>query len=73
MHIDIGNIQTYSMEHLQNWLIYRGDILKGIANLKDAQVKFPQYFSTEHKLHDPTSSKIWLPQNKQLMRITLKK
>ena len=61
------------MEHLQNWLLYRGDILKGIVNLKDAQVKVLQYFSTEHKLYDPTSSKIWLPQNKQLMRITLKK
>ena len=39
MHIYIENIRTYSMEHLQNWLFYRGDTLKGTANLTDAQVK----------------------------------
>ena len=39
VHIDIENIRAYSMGHLQNWLLYRGDTLKGIANLRDAPVK----------------------------------
>ena len=44
VHIDIENIQTYSMGHLQNWLLYRDDTLKGTANLRDAQVKVLQHF-----------------------------
>ena len=44
VHIDIENIRTYSMGHLQNWLLYRGDTLKGIANLRNAKVKVLQYF-----------------------------
>ena len=51
------------MEHLQNWLLYRGDTLKGTANLRDAQVKVLQYFKqrTKQKLYDPTPNKKWLP------------
>ena len=47
------------MVHLQNWLLYRGDTLKGIANLRDAQVKILQYFKqrTEQKLYDLTPTK----------------
>ena len=45
VHIEIENIRTYSKEHLQNWIRYRGDTLKGIANLRDAQVKVLQYFN----------------------------
>ena len=47
------------MVHLQNWLLYRGDTLKGIADLKDAQVKILQYFKqrTEQKLYDLTPTK----------------
>ena len=50
------------MEHLQNWLLYRGDTLKGTANLRDAQVKVLQYFKqrTKQKLYDPTPNKKWL-------------
>ena len=39
VHIDIENIRAYSMGHLQNCLLYRGDTLKGIANFRDAPVK----------------------------------
>ena len=69
MHIDIENIRTYSMGHLQNWLLYRGDTLKGIANFRDAQVKFLQYFKqrTEQKLYDPTPSKKWLSKKARMM------
>ena len=50
------------MGHLQNWLLYRGDTPKGIANLRDAQVKVLQYIKqkTEQKLYDPTPNKKWL-------------
>ena len=59
VHIEIENIRTYSMGHLQNWLLYQGDTLKGIANLRDAEVKVLQYFKqkTEQKLYDPTPDK----------------
>ena len=59
VHIDIENIQTYSIGHVQNWLLYPGDTLKGIANLRDAKVKVLQYFKqkTEQKLYGPTPNK----------------
>ena len=66
------------MEHLQNWLLYRADTLKGIANLRDAQVKVLRYLKqrTEQKLYDPTPNKKWLPEKARmgitLIRITLK-
>ena len=74
VHIGIENIRTYSMGHLQNWLLYRGDTLKGIANLRDAQVKVLQYFKqrTEQKLYDPTPNKKWLSEKVQIMGMTLK-
>ena len=75
VHIDIENIRTYSMKHLQNWLLYRGDTLKGTANLRDAQVKVLQYFKqrTKQKLYDPTPNKKWLSKKVQMMGMTLKK
>ena len=75
VHIDIENIRTYSMEHLQNWLLYRGDTLKGTANLRDAQVKVLQYFKqrTKQKLYDPTPNKKWLSKKVRMMGMTLKK
>ena len=59
VHIDIENIQIYSIGHVQNWLFYPGDTLKGIANLRDAKVKVLQYFKqkTEQKLYGPTPNK----------------
>ena len=75
VHIDIENIRAYSMGHLQNWLLYRGDTLKGIANLRDAPVKVLQYFKqrTEQKLYDPNPNKKWLSKKARMMGMTLKK
>ena len=74
MHIDIENIRTYSMEHPQNWLLHRGDTLKGIANLRDVQLKVLQYFKqrTEQKLYDPTPKKKWLSKKAQMIGMTQK-
>ena len=75
MHIDFENIRTYSMEHLQNWLLYRGDTLKGNANVRDAQLKVVQYFKqgTKQKLYDPIPNKKWLSKKARMMGTTLKK
>ena len=75
VHIDIENIQTYSMEHLQNWLLYRGDTLKGIANLGNSQVKVLQYFKqrTVQRLYDTTPNKKWPSKKARMMGMTLKK
>ena len=75
MDIDIENIRTYSMEYLQNWFLYRGDTLKDIANLRDAQVKVLQYFKqrAEQKLYDPTPNKKWPSKKARMMGITQKK
>ena len=71
LHIDIENTRTYSMGHLQKWLFYRRDTLKGIANLRGAQVNVLQYFKqrTEQKLYDPTPNKKWLPKKARMKKI----
>ena len=63
------------MVHLQNWLLYRGDTLKGIADLRDAQVKILQYFKqrTEQKLYDLTPNKKRQSEKARMMGMTLKK
>ena len=63
------------MVHLQNWLLYRGDTLKGIADLKDAQVKILQYFKqrTEQKLYDLIPNKKRQSEKARMMGMTLKK
>ena len=47
------------MVHLRNWDLYRGDALKNILSLRDAQLKVLQYFKqrTEEKLYDPNPNK----------------
>ena len=63
------------MVQLQNWLLYRGDTLKGIADLKDAQVKILQYFKqrTEQKLYDLIPNKKRQSEKARMMGMTLKK
>ena len=75
VHVDIENIRTYSMRRPQNWLLYRGDTLQSIANLKDTQVKVLQYFKQriEQKLYDPTPNKKCQPEKAQIMGMNLKK
>ena len=52
-----ASICTYPMIHLQNWLVYRGDTLKGITTLQEARVRVLHYFNlgTDKKLVDPTA------------------
>ena len=54
-------------------MTYRGDSLKNVETLKEAQVKVLQYFKLEKekKLIDP--KKIWLSKKAKLMGLTLKK
>ena len=56
-------------------MTYRGDSLKNVETLKEAQFKVLQYFKlrTEKKLIDPTANKIWLSKKGKLMSLTLKK
>ena len=63
------------MEHLQNWLLYRGDTLKGIANLGNSRVKVLQYFKqrTGQRLYDTTPNKKWPSKKARMMGMTLKK
>ena len=43
------------MNHLKNWLVFRGDTLHGIHTLKDAQVRyvheFPAIAASPARLH----------------------
>ena len=52
-------------------MTYRGDSLKNVETLKEAQVKVK--LRTEKKLIDPTPNKIWLSEKAKLMGLTLKK
>ena len=56
-------------------MTYRGDSLKNVETLKEAQVKVLQYFKlgVEKNLIDPTPNKIWLSKKAKLMILTLKK
>ena len=53
----------------------RGDSLKNLETLKEAQAKVLQYFKlwTEKELIDPTPNKMWLGNKAKLMGLTLKK
>ena len=72
---DLYNLKSYTIQHLKTWLTYRGDPLKNVETLKEAQVKVLQYFKlgTEKKLVDPTPNKIWLSKKAKLMGLSLKK
>ena len=56
-------------------MTYRGDSLKNVETLKEAQVKVLQYFKlgVEKNLIDPTPNKIWPSKKAKLMILTLKK
>ena len=75
VYINLHNLKSYTIQHLKTWLTYRGDSLKNVETLKEAQVKVLQYFKlgTEKKLIDPTPNKIWLSKKAELMDLTLKK
>ena len=55
-------------------MTHRGDSLKNVETLKEAQVKVLQYFKlgTENKLIDPTPNKIWLSKKAKLMDLIKK-
>ena len=75
VYINFHNLKSYTVQHLKTWLTYRGDSLKNVETLKEAQFKVLQYFKlrTEKKLIDPTANKIWLSKKGKLMSLTLKK
>ena len=59
-------------------MTYRGDSLKNVETLKEAQVKVLQYFKlgVEKNVVDLTPNKIWLSKKAKLQRkliLTLKK
>ena len=37
--INIDNLSKYKIGHLKGWLMYRGDSLRGIHTVKDAQLR----------------------------------
>ena len=37
VHIELENLPNYSRQHLMQWLVYRGDCLRGIHTLKDVK------------------------------------
>ena len=39
INIDIEKLHSYKTEHLRGWLLYRGDSLRWIHTLRDAQLK----------------------------------
>ena len=61
VHIDLENLHNYSKEHTMQWLVYRGDSLKGISNLKDAKSRVLKYFDNKMNDHivDPTLDLKW--------------
>ena len=67
------SICSYPLSHLQDWLVYRGDTLKGIANLQDARVRVLEFISlgTDKRLIDPTPDKKWLRRKALMMGLTL--
>ena len=62
IHVDIENLPSYTIDHLKQWLIYRGDKLHNIDTLKYAQVRVIQYFEnhTNNDIIDPTAKKNFL-------------
>ena len=50
------SICLYPMSHLQDWLTYRGDTLKGIANMQNARVRLLRHVNLGSKkmIIDPT-------------------
>ena len=71
VYIKLHDLKSYTIQHLKTWLTYRGDSLKNVETLKEAQVKVK--LRTEKKLIDPTPNKIWLSEKAKLMSLTLKK
>ena len=71
VYIKLHDLKSYTIQHLKTWLTYRGDSLKNVETLKEAQVKVK--LRTEKKLIDPTPNKIWLSEKAKLMGLTLKK
>ena len=61
VHIDLENLPNYSKEHIMQWLVYRGDSLKGIRCLKDGRFRVLKYFDNKTNDHivDPTSDLKW--------------
>ena len=39
INLNVGKLHSYNIEHLRGWLLYRGDSLRGIYTLRDAQLK----------------------------------
>lgn len=45
MNIGIEKLNSYKIEHFREWLLYRGDSLRGIYLVKDAQFRILNYFN----------------------------
>ena len=43
VYINLHDLKSYTIQHLKNWLTYRGDSLKNVEILKEAQVQVLQY------------------------------
>ena len=39
INLDIDKLHSYKTEPLRGWLLYRGDSIRGIHTLRDAQLK----------------------------------
>ena len=44
VYINLHGLKSYTIQHLKTCLMYRGDSLKNVKTLKEAQVKVLQYF-----------------------------
>ena len=44
LYIDLHDLKSCTIQHLKIWLMYRGDSLKNVQTLKEAQIKVLQYF-----------------------------
>ena len=73
VYVEIDKLKTYSIEHLKNWLIYRGDNLHNIDTMKSTQIRVLKYFEnkTNNDLVDPTAKKIWLRKKADLIGVIL--
>ena len=75
VYINLHDLKSYTIQNLKTWLTCRGDSLKNVETLNEAQLKVLQYskVGTEKKLIDPTPNKIWLTKKAKLMGLILKK
>ena len=75
VYINLHGLKSYTIQHLKTCLMYRGDSLKNVKTLKEAQVQSIAILQARDrkKLIDPIPNKILLSKKAKLMGLTLKK